>query len=210
MQLLLLCGRDKKSRERKATMNLMENKGVYLRLVSDRGREMKASRGGEDFYEESYFNEMLNLEKKRSRRSMRPLMVMRLDISGLAQTKPAEARRKLEQALASGIRETDIRGWYKREAVVGIVFTELPSAAPPVRDVLIRRVMARLVSQIEPDVLFKIKVTFNMFPGDEAVDHSCAHYELDCRKDFAKTAARRDLSSRVKILKDVMGHFLMT
>ncbi len=191
-------------------MNLMESKGVYLRLVSNRGNTKSASRGGEDFYEESYFNEMLNLEKKRSQRSTRPLMLMQLDISSLVATNPADARRKLEQSLASGIRETDVCGWYKREAVMGIVFTELKSAAPSVRDILIRRVMARLVSQIDPDVLFKIKVTFNTFPGDEAVDHSCAHYEPDCRKYFAKTAARRDLSSRVKILKDVVGHFLMT
>jgi hypothetical protein len=191
-------------------MNLMESKDVYLRLVSDRGREMNASRGGEDFYEESYFNEMLDLEKKRSQRSMRPLMLMQLDISGLAATKPAEARRKLEQALASGIRETDVRGWYKREAVVGIVFTELASAAPPVRDILIRRVIARLASQIDPDLLFKIKVSFHTFPGDEALDHSSDYCELDCHKDLAKTATRRGLSSRVKILKDVVGHFLMT
>ena len=191
-------------------MNLKECGDVYLRLVSNRGRAKIASSGSEDFYEEPYFKEMLNLEKKRSQRSMRPLMLMRIDISGLIETNPADARRKLELALASGIRDTDVRGWYKREAVVGIVFTELKSAAPPVRDILIRRVMARLVSQIDPDVLFKIKVTFHTFPEDEAQGHSGDHYELDCRKDLPKRIARRDLSSRVKILKDVVGHFLMT
>jgi hypothetical protein len=137
-------------------------------------------------------------------------MLMQLDISGLAATNPADARRKLGQALASGIRETDVCGWYKREAVVGIVFTELKSAASTVRDVLIRRVMAGLVSQIDPNVLVKIKVSFHTFPGDEAREQSCAHYELGCHKDLAEKTARRNLSSRVKILKDVVGHFLMT
>ena len=168
------------------------------------------SGGSEDFYEESHFNEMLNLEKKRSQRSMRPLMLMRLDISGLMQPSPADARRKLKQALASGIRETDVRGWYKRGCVVGIVFTEIQSATPQVRDILIRRVMARLVDQIDPDVLFKIKVTFHMFPEDEANGHSFGHFDLDCHKDLAKKTAKRDLSSRIKILKDVVGNFLMT
>ncbi len=115
---------------------------------------------------------------------------------------------RLQQALASGIRETDVRGWYKRGTVVGIVFTELQSAAPHVRDILIRRVMARLVGQIDPDVLFKIKVTFHMFPEDEANGHSCGHFDLDCHKDLAKKTAKRDLSSRVKILKDVVGELL--
>jgi hypothetical protein len=186
-------------------MNLLENTGFYLRLVSNRGQAKDVFGGSEDFYEESHFNEMLNLEKKRSQRSMRPLMLMQLDISGLMEPNPADARRKLEQAFASGIRETDIRG-----TVVGIVFTELQSAAPQVRELLIRRVMARLVGQIDPDVLFKIKVTFHMFPEDEANGHSFGHFDLDCHKDLAKKTAKRDLSSRVKILKDVVASFLMT
>jgi hypothetical protein len=191
-------------------MNLLENTGFYLRLVSNRGQAKDVFGGSEDFYEESHFNEMLNLEKKRSQRSMRPLMLMQLDISGLMEPNPADARRKLEQAFASGIRETDIRGWCKRGTVVGIVFTELQSAAPQVRELLIRRVMARLVGQIDPDVLFKIKVTFHMFPEDEANGHSFGHFDLDCHKDLAKKTAKRDLSSRVKILKDVVASFLMT
>jgi hypothetical protein len=192
-----------------ANINLMKNKGVYLRLASDRGTVKNIFRGGEDFYEESHFNEMLTLEKKRSRRSMRPLLLMRLDISGLRESNPADARRKLLHALASGIRETDVCGWYKRGASVGIVFTELDSATPHVRDILTRRVMANLVGQIEPDALSQIKVTFHMFPEDGANSHSCGYFEMDCHKDPAKETAKRDLSSRIKILKDLVGNFLM-
>jgi hypothetical protein len=191
-------------------MTLLENKGDYLRLVSNRGKAMNVFRGSESFYEESHFNEMLNLEKKRSQRSRRALMLMRLDVSGLMEPSPAAARRKLEQALASGIRETDVCGWYKRGAIVGIVFTELKSAAPPVRDILIRRVMARLVAQIDPYVLSKIKVTFHLYPEDGASGHSSGHFQLDCHTDLATKAAKRDLPSRVKMLKDVLGNFLMT
>jgi hypothetical protein len=191
-------------------MHLIEFKDDSIRLVSNRGNVKNIFRGGEDFYGESHFHEILTLEKKRSRRSMRPLMLMRIDISGLMEPNPAAVRRKLEQALASGIRETDVRGWYKHGTVVGIVFTELKSAEPHVREILIRRVMARLVAQIDPDVLFKIKATFHMFPEDEANGQSSGHFELDRHEDLAKNTARRDLSSRVKILKDVLGNFLMT
>jgi hypothetical protein len=58
--------------------------------------------------------------------------------------------------------------------------------------------------------LFKIKVTFHMFPEDEANGHSFGHFDLDCHKDLAKKTAKRDLSSRVRILKDVVANFLMT
>ena len=210
MQLLLLCDQGKRPGEEKAKMNLLEDNDGYLRLVSKRGTAKNVLLGKEDFYEEPQFNEMLKLEKKRSQRSMRPLMLMRFDISGLMEPNPADVRRKLQQALASGIRETDVRGWYKRGAVAGIVFTELQSAAPHVRDILIRRVMARLADQIGPSVLFKIKVTFHMFPEDEAIGHSWGHFEMDSLKDLAKKTAKRDLSSRVKILKDVVANLLIT
>jgi hypothetical protein len=191
-------------------MNLIEFRDDSIRLVSNRGNVKNIFRAVGDFYGESHFNEMLTLEKKRSQRSMRPLMLMQIDISGLFEPNPAAARRKLEQALASGIRETDVRGWYKHGAVVGIVFTELKSAAPHVREILIKRVMARLVAQLGPGVLFKIKATFHLFPEGEANGQSSGHFELDCHEDLAKKTAKRDLSSRVKILKEVLGNFLMT
>jgi hypothetical protein len=33
---------------------------------------------------------------------------------------------------------------------------------------------------------------------------------MDCHRDLAKKTAKRDLSSRVRILKDVVANFLMT
>jgi hypothetical protein len=209
MQLLLPCEQDKIQGDHRTAIHPMKDKSVSLRLVSNRGRAESASSGSEEFCEESYFNEMLNLEKKRFQRSGRPLMLMRLDISGLKELSPADGRRKLQSALASGIRETDVRGWYKRGTEVGIVFTELQSAGPPVRNVLIRRVAARLVSQIDPGVLSKIKVTCHSFPEDEAQGHA-GRCEIDCRKDVAMKPARRDLSSRIRILKDVVANLLMT
>jgi hypothetical protein len=210
MQILLSCEQDKIQGAHRTAIHPMEDKGVSLRLVSTRGRAKSASRGSEEFYEESYFNEMLNLEKKRFQRSRRPLMLIRLDISGLKEFNPADGRRKLQKAVASGIRETDVCGWYRRGTEVGIVFTELKSAGAPVRDVLIRRVAARLVSQIDPDVLSKIKVTCHTFPEGGVHDHAGRCCEIDCRKDVAMTPARRDLSSRIRILRDVVGNLLMT
>jgi len=52
-------------------MNLRERKSVNLRLVSSLGKTKQVFRGSEDFYGESFFM-MLNLERKRSQRSMRP------------------------------------------------------------------------------------------------------------------------------------------
>lgn len=50
---------------------LRERKSVNLRLVSSLGKAKQVFRGSEDFYGESFFNMMLNLESKCSQRSMR-------------------------------------------------------------------------------------------------------------------------------------------
>ncbi len=62
------------------------------------------------FFDEPDFIEMFNLEKKRSQRSMKPLILMRLDISGLMKPNLAYLHHKLQKALAAGIRDTDVRG----------------------------------------------------------------------------------------------------
>jgi hypothetical protein len=105
---------------------------------------------------------------------------MCLDLSGLIKPNFANERRGLLNTFATGIRETDVPGWYKRGSIVGILFTEIDSISPSVRETLYRRVMSRLVSQIDPGALFKIKVTFLMYPEgkvhDEAVDHNDMRY----------------------------------
>ena len=188
-----------------------ESRTDHLTLVPNRGMTKGFSSGSSYFFDEAGFNEILSLERKRSKRSMRPLMLMRLDISGVREPNGADVPRKLVRALASGIRDTDVCGWYKRGSIVGIVFTELKSAESDVREVLFSRVMAMLVGHIDPDVLFTINANFQIDPGDGENSHACDRFDMDCyKKDVAEKSARRDLSSRIRVLKDIVATFLMT
>jgi len=64
-------------------MERIESISAYLRLVSNRGKAKDVSEGNEYFFAEPDFREMLNRERKRSKRSMKPLILMCLDISGM-------------------------------------------------------------------------------------------------------------------------------
>ena len=180
-----------------------------MRLVFDRGKVNGVSEGNEYFFNEPDFKEMLNLERKRSQRSKKSQLLMCLDLSGLMKPNFADERSLLLEAFATGIRETDVRGWYKRESIVGILFTEIESAAPSVREILYRRVMSRLVSQIDPGALFKIKVTFLMYPEGIVHDEAVDHYDMRYHKHLANKTPKFNLSAKIKSLLAEASNFLM-
>jgi hypothetical protein len=183
--------------------------GAELRLVSVRGKVKGVSGGNEYFIDEPDFKEMLNLELKRSQRSKKSLLLMCLDLSGLIKPNFANERRGLLKTFATGIRETDVPGWYKRGSIVGILFTEIESTSPTVRETLYRRVMSRLVSQIDPGALLEIKVTFLMYPEGKVHDEAVDHYDMRYHKHLANKTPKFNLSAKIKSLVDEASNFLM-
>ena len=174
--------------------------GAYLRLASNRGKTKDVSESNEYFFDEPVFKEMLIREMKRSQRSMKPLILMCFDISGMMIPNCTHEHRILLKAFATCIRETDVRGWYKQESIMGILFTEIESASPSVRDSLFRRVMARLVSQAGPSVLFKVKVTFHIYPEGKVHDDTVERYDMRYYKYHACKADKYNLSEKINKL----------
>ncbi len=186
-----------------------ERKAVNIRLVSNRGNAKGISHSNNYFFNESDFKEMLNLERKRSQRSRKPLILMCLDFSGLVKPKFAHDRRILLKALDTGIRETDIRGWYKKGTIVGILFTEIESASPSVREKLFRRIMTHLISKAGPEVLFNSKVTFHTYPEGKVHDEPVDCFDMRYHKHLDKELVKGSLSEKIKGLVDEASHFLM-
>ena len=174
--------------------------GAYLRLASNRGKAKDVSEGNEYFFDEPVFKEMLNREMKRSQRSMKPLMLMCFDISGMMIPNCTHEHRILRKAFATCVRETDVRGWYRQESIMGILFTEIESALPSVRDSLFRRVMAHLVSQAGPSVLFKVKVTFHIYPEGKVHNDTVDRYDMRYYKYHACKADKYNLSEKINKL----------
>ena len=180
-----------------------------MRLVSYRGKVKGVSEDNEYFFDEPDFKEMLNLERKRSHRSKKPLLLMCLDISGLMKPNFDNERRLLLKAFAAGIRETDVRGWYKRGSIVGILFTEIESASPSVREALVHRVMTHLISRAGPVILFKIKVNFHIYQAGKVHDAAVDHYDTRYHKHLANKTPKFNLSAKIKSLVDEASNFLM-
>src|SRR5439155_5983194 len=76
---------------------------------------------------EEDFIKMLSLERKRTERSRKQFVLMLLHAEPLLghSDQRAEVLKKILSALFSSVRETDARGWYRNDAVIGVIFTEI-------------------------------------------------------------------------------------
>jgi hypothetical protein len=133
---------------------------------------------GNGFYDELHFNRMFNLERKRAQRTGKPFILVLVHITGLKNFYLLDCVKNLQKALLSGFRDTDIRGWYRRESVMGIVFTELCSVGYDTRAVLFGKLLDALASRIDSDELKGIYITFHTYPATHEEAVSCGRFDL--------------------------------
>jgi hypothetical protein len=186
-------------------MTLHESKAIILRRVFNRNGVKNISEGSDYFHDESHFNRLFGLEIKRSKRSKKPFVLILIIIAGLK--KSHTTLNKLQKALSSGFRETDIRGWYKQESIIGIIFTELNSFGHDAREAIFGKTLAALNSQIDPDELRKIYITFHSYPKDLENSIGSGRFDLEFDDNLTREHST-STSSRVRKLIDFVGSFL--
>jgi hypothetical protein len=189
-------------------MTLHESKAAVLRLVSNRNGAKIKSEGTNSFYDEFHFNRMFDLEIKRTRLSQRPFILILINFTDLKKTRATDVLNKLQKIFLSDFRETDIRGWYKQESIIGIIFTELDSLGHNTRDVIFGKTLTALNSQMGPDELSKLYITFHSYPKDLENSIGSGRFDLEFTHDLTRKSSTSIFPSRVKKLTDLIGSFL--
>jgi lipopolysaccharide/colanic/teichoic acid biosynthesis glycosyltransferase len=110
----------------------------------------------------------------------------------------------LERALASSLRETDIRGWYKDQQVIGIIFTEMTKIDEVAREKILFKVHNAVRDSLRLEWDAEIKTSLHLYPEDIDLEldrgFDLALYpELKRRKHYGK------VSIFFKRLMDVVG-----
>jgi hypothetical protein len=187
-------------------MTLHKSKAIILRLVSNRNGVKNISEDSDCFHDESHFNRLFDIEIKRTKRSKKPFVLILINITGLK--KSYTMLNKLQKVLSSDFRETDIRGWYKQESVIGIIFTELNSYGHDTREAIFGKTVVALNSQIDPDELRKIYITFHSYPKDLENSIGSGRFDLELDYDLTRKYSTSISSSRVRRLIDFVGSFL--
>ena len=117
---------------------------------------------------EPMFLRALCLERKRAERSRKLFVLMLLEGEKLFPNSDEDnLLNRTVSALFCSIRETDIAGWYKQHAALGVIFAELGAGdKKSILSALDGRITAALRSNLHPDDLNHIQFSFHPFPED--------------------------------------------
>jgi hypothetical protein len=113
---------------------------------------------------EGAFHTILDLEHRRAARSHSRFVLMLLDSRKPNGYGPVLTR-QLSSILSDAIRDTDLIGWYRQGAVLGVLFTELFATADSSADeALYSRVVTALREKLHRGLALNVVVTLRAFP----------------------------------------------
>lgn len=153
------------------------------------------------WYCEEDFNEAIAFERKRTERSRKRLPLLLVNIARIAETSSREELvGRLVRTLTAATRETDIRGWHRQDAVLGVIFTETNGTDPAV---LQRKIEGALSAGLSLEEREKISLTYHAFPEDRGSRQPAA--DLTLYPELPKRKRARRPALFVKRTMDIAG-----
>ena len=118
--------------------------------------------------DETTFQRMIAIERKRTERSKSPFVLMLLEaVSDRGQKSSSNTLRRIATVLIASSRDTDLVGWYKDDAIVGTIFTGLiVNDKRAVLDTFLAKVSATLQEELTADEFNQVRISFHLFPDD--------------------------------------------
>ncbi|MEN6321316.1 MAG: hypothetical protein ABFD82_21555 [Syntrophaceae bacterium] len=112
------------------------------------------------FFSTSHFHHMLRIEKKRAERSHKPFLLVLFDISDLDTGKSNGCTsEKLKKIIISCSRETDIRGWFKHNMIIGTIYTEMASVDESSIETIFRKLHNKIGSILGAELVNMVKIS---------------------------------------------------
>jgi lipopolysaccharide/colanic/teichoic acid biosynthesis glycosyltransferase len=109
-------------------------------------------------------------------------------------------------ALSSSTRETDLRGWYTNNSVIGVILTELGTSDT---DSAIRAVQGKvntaLRKNLELEHINKIDISFHMFPDELESPHGGRLVDSKLYPDLFQQDGRKKAARLIKRAIDIVG-----
>jgi lipopolysaccharide/colanic/teichoic acid biosynthesis glycosyltransferase len=161
---------------------------------------------------ENIFHSMLVLERRRAERSRKPFVLMLLDAmheNGSA----ASLLGKALDAITSTKRETDMVGWYKRGAILGVIFTEVSLSSPeesgPLTGVLRAKIEGALVKYLGREKAAKIAISLHVFPESWDQNHKEWVADRKLYPDLNQQNPQKKLPLMIKRVMDMVGSSIL-
>lgn len=172
---------------------------LRLRISSNRRRH--------EVLAEDMFRRILCWERKRAERSGRGLLLMLVYVKAILQANQGErALSEIVSAISNSTRETDLGGWYREGAILGVIFTEISEGNRKALEISKpAKLIGSLRSKLSPDRLDQMHISFHFFPenGNELGLGQKADTEL--YPDLFERDEERKFSRSLKRSMDVAG-----
>jgi lipopolysaccharide/colanic/teichoic acid biosynthesis glycosyltransferase len=159
----------------------------------------------EEVLAENVFHSMLTLERRRAERSRKPFVLMLLDAN--LENGAAEAiLKKAVSVIVASTRETDLVGWYKHDAILGIIFSEVSIEGDlPITETLRTKIETAFIKHLGRELAAKIAVSVHVFP--ESFDKDGSGWVADSKlyPDLKRKVSRKRLPLVIKRAIDILA-----
>lgn len=156
---------------------------------------------------EESFQHMLSLERKRTERSRKAFLLMLLDTgSGLAGANNAKRLENIVSTLLVNTRETDVTGWYKDRAILGVMFTDLELEEKNfILKTMLERVSVALSENLSFEQFNQVSISFHLFPEEWNHESDQRPSNPALYPDLTKRDESRRSFQIMKRVMDVLG-----
>jgi len=154
---------------------------------------------------EDVFHSLLTLERKRAERSRKQFVLMLMD-AHLENGSAAGILKEAVEIVIASKRETDLIGWYRQGAILGVIFTEVNTGTDrPITEILRNKFETTLAERMGKSRAAKIAVSFHVFP--EIWDKNQSGWQADSKlyPELSPTASRQHVPLLIKRMMDVAG-----
>jgi lipopolysaccharide/colanic/teichoic acid biosynthesis glycosyltransferase len=161
------------------------------------------------FFDQDLFITMLRLERKRTERSNRRFVLMLLDACGLLKSDQSrETLHKVIAALSNSFRETDIKGWYKGDSTIGVIFTEVGADGKSVANGLLTKVTNALCTVLSIEQINQVNLSFHVYPESSNRNGTDGPTDSTLYPDLQQTGDPKRAARAIKRSIDIAGSLL--
>lgn len=149
---------------------------------------------------------MLCRERRRTERSGDPFVLALIDLRELQDRVHPQKIEAVCAAVHSGIRDTDLAGWYERNSVIGILYTALCEGdRDHVRSALHEKVDQTLGEVLCSEEIKQVVVSLHFFPEDHGRKLSVFESDKKLYPDIIGEAEGKGMSAGLKRILDIAG-----
>jgi lipopolysaccharide/colanic/teichoic acid biosynthesis glycosyltransferase len=158
-------------------------------------------------FDEEFFHYSISLERKRAERTHRSFLLILLDLNRvLLDQRNEEILDKIISSISTTVRETDITGWHRSNAVLGFVFTDIPTEnRGSIVGALVSRVNGILYNCLGFGRFNQITVSHYVFPDEWDCDVPQRPSNPKLYPDIEKRNHGSKLYLATKRLTDIVG-----